>query len=238
MTSCKKKNDERIFHALIITDFYPFSYNSIESINGLEIELISLIEKNINAKIEIHPASSVALLETFLRSEYDLAIGGITKTEIREDFFNFSTCYYEATQTIVSLINIDEIEELATKRPIRVGICNNTSSQYYLEEEYIKKKILDVTILKKFTSTRELIESLYNNGVELIILEYDIAKILLKNEEKAYFYKTDLIEEYGIIFHQNNDFEKLFNKALEMILNSTEWLKIKEKYLIDDYEEF
>jgi polar amino acid transport system substrate-binding protein len=234
--SCVEYFINEDIHVLVADDFYPFAYScGADSLKGIEIELLKLIENKITNNIIIHRTSSPILLETLFNSDFDMAIGGVTITEIRSEYFNFSKPYYNATQSFVSKKSNNNIDYYLSLQPLKVGVVNNSSSQYYFEEEYIKRKNFNIANLKKFNTLNESISALKKDEINLILLENSMADIVSSLYELSVLQKIDFIEEYGIVFNKKKKQEKTINNALDKILTTNEWKLIKSKYLLEPF---
>ncbi len=101
---CKKENKK--LYVGTNAEFEPFEYREGENIVGFDIELIGEISKLINKDIEVEDMAFDGLLPALQTKKIDLIIAGMTATEERKKFVNFSESYYKSQQAIV--VNKDE----------------------------------------------------------------------------------------------------------------------------------
>ena len=200
--SCSRFNNTKIYKVAIATDFYPFAYYDAEgNLTGIEIDYLKQIEINHNAIIELTPFKSSNLLESFYNGDFDFAIGGITITDERKEIFDFSEPYYYATQTVLTLYSSNiTVESLPDIANYRIGVLSNSSSFLFIENEFLKNRLLVAHNLNRYNDLESLIDALKNRQVNLILLEKTPAiKAGDEHGLKIIFENFD-VEEYAIVY--------------------------------------
>ena len=247
--ACSSKSNITEIKVAISGDFFPFIYTEKDVLHGLEIELLNHLEKVLKIPVIITKYNFSEKLEKLQNEEYDIALGGVTITEYRSEIFDFSKPYYDATQTILATLDssivIDSLDNIAN---YRIGVLNNSTSLLFLEHNFLQERKMSVDNIKKFQSLQDMFLALENNDISLMLLENSIAKLT----KYKILYKHDLIEHYAIVFKKSADtvgsafsrydtgtssgrlslIKKHVNKALEKILESSEWEHLKRKSFI------
>jgi len=231
--SCSNRINISEIKIALANDFFPFAYTENDTLKGLEIELLNLLEKNLRSTISISTYSFSQLLEILYDKDYDFAIGGITITEPRRDVFDFSIPYYNATQTFLTLENSSiVIDSLFASTRHRIGVRNNSSSIYFLENTLLKDRSLPVNNLRRYNSLTAMFNALENNEIALVLLEKSIAELISDEYGFKIVYSVDSEENYALFFNKNSTKINTINRALERVLNSEEWIRSKKSYLL------
>ena len=231
--ACSIESNVEELKIAIASDFYPFAFVENDTLKGVESELLSLLQERLKRPLTISHYSFTQLLENFYNEDYHLAIGGITVTEGRNEIFDFSTPYYNATQTFVALGNTNIVaDSLPAVVMHKIGIINNSSSLLFLENTLLRNRTLPITNLLRYDSLEACLTALKNNQVSMILLENTIAQILSENHGLKIVFQYDLSEYYALAFKKESPDSLLVNNALEIILSSEEWKNIQRKWLI------
>lgn len=235
LISCSKGLKEKELRILIAPDYYPFAYTENDTLRGLEIELLNLLNKRLKVDLKVNQYPFDVLLETFNSEEYDIAIGAITVTEKRSEIFDFSISYYNASQTILtnlkSVGNLDSLDILSKNR---LGVIDHSTSLLYLENSLVKERRISANNIRRYSNLTNLINGLLNNEVQYILLENSIAELVKETYDFYIVFVDDIEENYSFALQKKSPILKFVNRDLEKIINSDEWHKIKLKYLIND----
>ena len=231
--SCSNRLKVSELKVALASDFYPFAYTESDTLKGMEIELLSLLENRLKVPVKVTVYYFGNLLETFLNEDYDFALGGVTITDSRRDIFDFSMPYYDATQTVVALQNNPiAVDSLAGIASHRVGVLNNSTSLLLLENSLLRERTLPVNNLRRFNSLEALFTALENDEVSLILLENSVAELACEEKDFRVAYKHFLAEHYALVFKRGSNHRSQINRTLERILGSEEWVEIKKVNLL------
>lgn len=150
-----------IFKIGVLNNFYPFSFLENGNINGFSSDLINLIIKKSDLKIEYVVDRWNKNLERFKNGELDL-IDSISYNKKRSQYVNFSNSYYEIPNVIFSrkneFTNYTDIKSLIGKK---IGITKNI---YYYDD----LKNLDIFELVEFENSKEKMKALAYGKVDFI----------------------------------------------------------------------
>ena len=187
---CEKENKK--LYVGTNAEFEPFEYREGGNIVGFDIELIGEISKLINKDIEVEDMAFDGLLPALQTKKIDLIIAGMTATEERKKFVNFSESYYKSQQAIV--VNNDEngintFDNLVGKD---VGVVLGYTG------DLIVSKISNVKI-QRYNATSEAIMALKSKKVQAVVLDYEPAKNYSAQNPELKLIETDSqSEEYAI----------------------------------------
>lgn len=137
----------------MIKDYYPFSYQKNNKVNGFSFEYFKLLASKVDMKYDIQIDDWSANLDDFKNKKIDI-IDAISYTKQREDFTSFLDAYFEIPNVIFSKKDtIKDYKGLVSLKGKRVGI---TKDIYYF------KAIEDLNLfeLVVFENSREKIQAL------------------------------------------------------------------------------
>lgn len=142
--------------------------------------------------------------------------------------------YIQYQNVAVSLaesnISINTIDELSGK-----SVAAFQNARKYLGDDF--GNIMDFSIdYREVAKQSKQIEMLFLRHTEVIVLDVDIFKDFLKNNQEALFYKEVVIHPIFPVKHFSMGFrdEKIknqFNKGLQLLKDQGEYQNIKDRYL-------
>ena len=195
-------------------EFDPFEYREGDIIVGFDIDFIKAVGEIIGKEVEIVDIAFDGLLPALQSKKIDLIIAGMTATEERKKFVNFTDPYYNSKQAI--LVNSDnlDITSIDNLEGKRIGVVLGFTG------ELIASNIENATI-QQFNATSETILALKNNKVDAVILDYEPAKAYSKVNNDIKLVDTKLEQEEYAIAIRKEDTE-LLNKINDAILTLKE----------------
>lgn len=223
---CQKKQAEK--NKLYIgtnAEFEPFEYREGDNIVGFDIDLINEIAKLIGAEIEVVDMQFDGLLPALEAKKIDLIVAGMTATEERKKFVNFSEPYYNSKQSIVVLSNNTDITTFDNFAGKKVGVVLGYTGDILVSE------MTNVEV-QKFNATSETILALKSQKVDAVVLDYEPAKNYVAQNKELKLIETDsATEEYSIAMRKN-DTELLtkVNDALKTINENGTYETLLGKY--------
>ena len=231
--SCQKQLNVTEIKVAIATDFFPFAYIENDSLKGLEVELLSLLEKRLRVPFTLSSYNFFNLLESFYNGDYDIAIGAITTTEGRREIFDFSEPYFKATQTFLArqgdTVVVDSLDGVAR---YRIGVLNHSTSQLFIENTLMRERRIQAGNLRRYNNMDALLSALTATEVHIIAMENTIAELVATNHDLRIVFTHYIDEHYGIAYKRNSVVAPHIERALHRILTSDEWEEIKLKYLL------
>ena len=204
---CEKENKK--LYVGTNAEFEPFEYREGENIVGFDIELIGEISKLINKDIEVEDMAFDGLLPALQTKKIDLIIAGMTATEERKKFVNFSESYYKSQQAIV--VNKDEngINNFDNLIGKEVGVVLGYTGDIIVSEMTNVK-------VQRYNATSEAIMALKSKKVQAVVLDYEPAKNYSAQNPELKLIETDSQSEEYAIAIRKEDTQLLndINKAL------------------------
>lgn len=232
--SCQKKIEKNELNIAVANDFPRFSFKLNNTYTGLENDLILLISEKLKVTVTPSFYEFQDLLQTFYTEEFDIAIGGISKTDGRSEYFDFSIPYYTATQTVLARLNaeiqVDSLKAISTKK---IGVCKNTASLFFYENVLMRKYEFSAANLHRFDTQKALVRALQDNAVDFVIVEETEALLLSDIFDLKVVYRHQDVESYHLIYKKGNKLQKQIDKTLIDILQSDDWKQSLKKWLVE-----
>ena len=220
---CEKENKK--LYVGTNAEFEPFEYREVENIVGFDIELIGEISKLINKDIEVEDMAFDGLLPALQTKKIDLIIAGMTATEERKKFVNFSESYYKSQQAIV--VNkyengINNFDNLIGKE---VGVVLGYTGDIIVSEMANVK-------VQRYNATSEAIMALKSKKVQAVVLDYEPAKNYSAQNPELKLIETDSQSEEYAIAIRKEDTQLLndINKALATLKENGTYDALLNKY--------
>ncbi|WP_304331293.1 basic amino acid ABC transporter substrate-binding protein [Brachyspira innocens] len=222
---CQKKEEKNKLYVGTNAEFEPFEYREGDNIVGFDIDLINEIAKLIGAEIEVVDMQFDGLLPALEAKKIDLIVAGMTATEERKKFVNFSEPYYNSKQSIVVLSNNTDITTFDNFAGKKVGVVLGYTGDILVSE------MTNVEV-QKFNATSETILALKSQKVDAVVLDYEPAKNYVAQNKELKLIETDsATEEYSIAMRKD-DTELLtkVNDALKTLKENGTYETLLGKY--------
>ncbi len=125
-------------------DFEPFEYGQIDHYYGIDMEIVAALAEKLGKELVIINTSFEMLFMSVRQHKCDLCIGGITITERRKRYVDFSDPYFETGQQIAVPADNTEFDQAKTASDIEkilhtmdenrvIGVESMTTAQAYCE---------------------------------------------------------------------------------------------------------
>lgn len=206
-------------------EFVPFEYIDNGNIVGFDIELINKIGEKIGRKIKIKNISFDGLLPALQANKIDVIIAGMSVTEERKKFVDFSKDYFVANQVIIVSENNNEIKNIDTLKNKKVGVILGYTG------DLIISKFNDINKIQ-YNSASNAIMALLSNKIDAVILDSAPAKNYINNNKGLKILTMDIeSEKYAIaIKKEGGNLVHEINSALDIIKQEGTYDKLIQKY--------
>lgn len=124
--------------------FAPFEYTEGDKYLGVDMELASLLAKELGKELVIQHMEFDAVCLAVGQQKCDIAMAGLTVSEDRKEHVTFSESYYTASQKLIvkssdtifdSCKTAADVEAILKgyDKTVKVGVQNGTTGQLYCE---------------------------------------------------------------------------------------------------------
>lgn len=210
-------------------NFKPFEYKNPDTgeMVGFDIELLRAIAEDQGFKVEFQTMQFDGLLASMRSGKHDIGIAGISITEERKEFIDFSDSYYDSG-LILAVPQDSDIESIEDVSGKNVGARQGSTSESYLQDN------TDAEI----TAYPEIVTAYMNlERGRLDAVLYDLPNVQFYIKEQASdSLKTvgDVLEgqPYGIAMPKDSNPELLesINKGLANVKENGTYAEIYEKW--------
>ncbi len=209
--------------------YEPFQFRDEREIVGFDVDIGKAIARDLGVEQQIinTPFETIQSGQDLNAGKCDMAAAGMTINEVREENFDFSAPYFDATQALLvpKGSGITDFEQLRGKR---LGIQNATTGAEYAEE-HAKPAGAE---LVGFEDLGLLLEALQTEQVDAVINDngvlYDYVK---RNPQLEVSTEFDTGEQYGIgVRTGNTQMREFINQSLQRLKDSGEYDKLYQKW--------
>ena len=124
--------------------FEPFEYTKGDTYYGIDMELASLLAKELGKELVIQNMDFDAVCLSVSQQKCDIAMAGLTINEERQEYVTFTDSYYKASQRLIvrsddtAFDDCKTADDVAAKlaeldSSVSIGVQAGTTGQYYVE---------------------------------------------------------------------------------------------------------
>ena len=221
--SCSKKENK--LYVGTNAEFVPFEYREGDQIVGFDVDLINEVAKIIKQDIEFVDMAFDGLLPALQSKKIDIIIAGMTATEERKKFVNFSEPYYNSQQSILVHRDNNDIIGFDSLEGKNVGVVLGYTGDLIVSE-------MSNVNAQKYGATSEAIIALKSKKVDAVVLDYEPAKQYFNQNDDLKLVITDSKnEEYAIAMRkEDTELLKKVNDALNTIKENGTYDMLIAKY--------
>lgn len=206
-------------------EFPPYEYREGDQIVGIDAEMAAAVAEKLGMELKIEDMAFDSLITALSSGKIDMVAAGMTVTEDRLQFVNFSDTYATATQVII----VTEDSEIATVDDLngkKIGVQQGTTGDIYASD------VPDATI-ERFAKGMEAVMSLTQGKVDAVIIDNEPAKVFVSEVEGIQILdEAFAVEEYAIaIAKENTELLDKVNAALAELTEDGSLQAIVDKYI-------
>lgn len=234
MLSCSNNNEnssdslenteDRIVYVGIDAAFPPFGYLEEGNIAGFDYDIMSEIAKLTGIKVEFNQMQFSGLLPALQTKKIDAIIAGMTVTEERKQFVNFSKTYYVSSQVILVHRDDNSIKNFDNLVGKNVGtVIGTTGDTIMTENERVNTK--------KFDTGAQAVLSLKEKKIDAIVFDREPCKNFAKYNSEIKLIESDTVQENYAIAVRKEDTSLLenINKGISIIMTNGTYERLIEK---------
>ena len=217
-------SEDKIIYVGIDAAFPPFGYLENGNIAGFDYDIMSEIAKLTDMKVEFNQMQFAGLLPALQTKKIDAIIAGMTVTEERKQFVNFSETYYVSSQVILVHRDDNSINNFDNLDGKNVGtVIGTTGDTIMTENERVN--------VRKFDTGAEAVLSLKEKKIDAIVFDKEPCKNFAKYNAEIKLIESDAIEEDYAIAVRKEDTSLLenINKGISIIMTNGTYENLIEK---------
>lgn len=212
-------------------DYPPYEFhkeiNGVDTIVGFDIKLAEKIADDLGVELEIVDMSFDGLLAALTGKKIDFIAAGMNPTDERKNAVDFSTIYYDTSQTMLVLSeNADKLTSVEDFKGLKVGVQKGTLQETIFDEQFTGAEKVAIAKIPN------LVMELQSGKIDGIILAEVVADSYDEANEKIAVNQMDLGSEGGVSIAINKDQEDLLN-AINTTIDQVLGDGTLDQYIID-----
>lgn len=228
------KNTNKIVVALN-AEFPPYEFKDKGEITGIDPDMVREIGKRLNMEVEFLDIAFDSVIPAIQNNKADLAATGLTITEDRKQFVNFTDTYQDARQSII----VKKGSPIQTKGDLegkKIAVQTGTTGDLYCTDEFGDEN------MERYQKILDGVQALMLDKIDACVVDDQVAIECVNkvnsestNGDELIILSAAYVEEhYAMALNKNNT--ELLDKVNEVLKEMKEdgTLKaIKEKYIKD-----
>lgn len=198
--------------------FPPYEFWDGDQEAGIDVEIAHAIAAKMGYDLEIEDIAFSSCIPGVSEGKYNFCMGGVTVTEERKNYVDFSNTYAQGVQVIIvaegsPITSIDDL--LAEGATYTVGVQEATTGYIYISDDYdAAGKNVDAVQVYKIGNDAVL--ALVNGLVDCVIIDQEPAKAYVaKNPGLTILAAEYVVEDYAAVLPKGDEaFATAFNTAL------------------------
>jgi len=199
---------------------------------GFTVEAINWIAQEMDFEVVHKPISWDVIISTLLAKKLDFIGSGMTITEERKKVVNFTIPYMKIDQAVCvredSDLNV--IEALSGK--YLAGTQRGCTAAFWIEDNLIKKGVLNKDNLRLYEGFDLAVESLLNGRIDSAMMDDVMLAASIKEKPLKIIGAIITGEVYGYaVRKENKELLAMLNEGLTRLMQSPRWGELKVKYI-------
>ncbi|MBQ4150963.1 MAG: amino acid ABC transporter substrate-binding protein [Clostridia bacterium] len=182
--------------------FPPYEYYEGDKLVGIDIEIAEAIADKLGMELEIRDINFGNIIAEVKSGKADFGMAGMTVTEERLEYVNFSVSYADGVQSIIVKegSEIKSVEDLyADGANYVVGVQQATTGDFYSTADFGENNV------KRFNNGNEAVLSLLKGDLDCVIIYNQPAKALVNEYNGLTILETAYADEsYAICVAKEN----------------------------------
>ncbi|MGP3981471.1 ABC transporter substrate-binding protein [Streptomyces sp. KR80] len=210
----------------------PFQFEKDGKIVGFDVAMIDLVAKELGVKqVIVDKAFETIKTGADLNANTcDVAAAGMTITDERKKYLDFSVPYFDATQALLARkgLNVASLDEVKAQK-LKIGSQSSTTG-----EDFARQAGLDP---KSFESSDAELNGLRTGDVDVIIQDFPVVQTWLKAPATSAKFELvgnlDTGEQYGFAVKKdgNPNLLKKINAAIDKARADGTYKKLYEQWV-------
>ena len=211
--------DEKTLVFAISADFPPYAYIEENEYLGIDIELMQAFSSSIGVELQFKNVDFDSVVDLVSTGNADCAGSGLTITEDRMQYIDFSDVYL--ADKAVILLPADEPDDAYTASDFKLAVANGQYI-YYLDTENLN--------YTQFITLDDAVMAMQNSGCDGCIVYEEFAKEFIKDNPDYKIAATYSEDSYAMAFPKGSPLIPLFNQFIKDYKASGEFDKLLQKY--------
>jgi len=212
-------------------EFPPYEYHDGDKIVGIDAEVAQAIADKLGMELVIEDVAFDSIIPGVQAGKYDMGMAGMTVTDERLEYVNFSTSYAKGVQSVILPENstIASIDDIVGKK---VGVQTSTTGDIYASAP-VEEGGFGEENVTRYDNGAVAVQALLEGKVDCVIIDNEPAKSYVAANEGLKILDTAYTEEeYAICFNKDDaELQAKVNGALEELIADGTLQSIVDKYI-------
>ena len=217
-------------------EFPPYEYYEGTEIIGIDVEIAQTICDRLGYTLVVEDMAFDAVIPAVQSGKVDFGMSGMTITEDRQQFVNFSDPYTTAVQVVIvsedsDITSVDDLFNGGYSIGVQLATTGDLYATWDLEDT-------GLCTVERYNKGADAVEALKAGKIDCVIIDNEPAKAFVAANEGLVILDTEYaLEEYAIVFSfENEDLMDDFNAELATMKEDGTLDAINAKYLGDSEE--
>lgn len=206
--------------------FPPYEYYEGSDIVGIDVEIAKAVAEELGLELKVEDMEFDSIITAVQAGKADIGLAGMTVTEDRLKFVNFSDTYATGVQVVIVKEDSD-IKSLDDLEGKKIGVQLTTTGDIYATDEF------GSDFVEQYNKGNDAVMALVSGKIDAVIIDNEPAKSFVAANEGLKILDTEYaVEDYAAAMNKDNDelLEK-FNTALKKLTEDGTVADIIEKYI-------
>lgn len=208
--------------------YEPFEYEENGQPAGFDVDLVRAVAEDLDVQLDVltTPFDDIVSGQALNDNVCDVAASAISITGERARVLDFSSPYYDATQSIVAAQDRADITDIASLSGIRVGVQGGTTGETYLRDNAKGAKIVT------FPDAKRLTEAITSGAVGAAVYDSPAAAEVVKDNGTLKVTDEFPGEQYGMAVKKDGNLPLLrrINSVLADLRESGQYDEFYKAY--------
>lgn len=222
----ENNEDKKVLTMATNATFPPYEFYDNEAIVGIDAEVAGKIADKLGMELKIVDTEFGSIITGVQTGKYDIGMAGMTVTEDRKQYVDFSTSYATGIQSIIvpEGSDIKTIDDLEGKK---IGVQQDTTGHIYAADDY------GDDMVSPFNKGTDAVAALVSGKVDCVIIDNEPAKSYVASNDGLVILDTEYaLEDYAIaVSKDNSELLEKINGALEELIADGSVSAIIDKYI-------
>ena len=216
-------------------EFPPYEYYENGAIVGIDAEIAAAIAGKLGMELKIEDMLFDSIIPAVQTKKADVGFAGMTVTEERLEFVNFSQSYTTAVQVIIVKEGSDIVSaDTLFEGGYTIGVQQATTGDLYTTWDL---EDFGLATIDRYNKGADAVQALIAGKVDCVVIDSEVAKAFVAANTEAGLTILDTeyaTEEYAIaIAKDNTELLTAVDKALGELIADGTVQKIIDKYITD-----
>lgn len=206
--------------------FPPYEYYEGSEIVGIDVEIAEAVAEKLGLELKIEDMEFDSIITAVQAGKADIGLAGMTVTDKRKKFVNFSDSYATGIQVVIvkedsTIASLDDLKDK------KIGVQLSTTGDIYATDEFGDDYV------EQYNKGNDAVMALLSGKVDAVIIDNEPAKSFVAANEGLKILETEYaVEDYAAAMNKDNEelLEK-FNKALKELIEDGTVQEIVNKYI-------